>query len=211
MTETVWKGPEPLSTFLVSIDSVKEYEENERLHDEKNMAAICTSLDVHGQMRPLVVYQNEVFAGNGRLAAMKRLGWTHVAIVDVSDVFTSRAQARAFAVADNRTGELSRWHHERLARAVGSLPAEMRPWTGFDDVEFSVLVAADQGWKKKAAKSQDEDATKSHGHHDGVVIRTSSPDAIKVIRAAIGHVRSTEGADVSDGRAIELICAEVMS
>ena len=53
---------------------------NARLHGEENLAAIVGSLKRFGQAEPLVVQKptGRVIGGNGRLVAMKKLGWTGV-------------------------------------------------------------------------------------------------------------------------------------
>ena len=78
---------------------------NPRQHDERNLQAICDSMTRFGQRLPLVVQREGmvVRAGNGRLEAARRMGWTHVAAVVVNE---SDAEAAAFALADNRTAEL---------------------------------------------------------------------------------------------------------
>ena len=69
-----------------------------------------------------------VRAGNGRLMAAKALGWTHLAalIVDETEV-----EAVAFAIADNRTSDLSTFDDEALAKLLQSLPEDILSVTGF--------------------------------------------------------------------------------
>ena len=51
---------------------------NARAHNERNLAAIRDSLLRFQQAEPLVVQKStgRVIGGNGRLAAMRELGWT---------------------------------------------------------------------------------------------------------------------------------------
>ena len=122
-----------MQLFNVPIASLLADPENARKHSTKNIAAIKGSLSTFGQQRPLVVWDNVVIAGNGTLAAAKELGWTHIAISRVPFDWTYD-QARAYALADNRTAELAEWDAERLADQLIELDAvgyEVSDW-GFD-------------------------------------------------------------------------------
>jgi ParB-like chromosome segregation protein Spo0J/ABC-type ATPase involved in cell division/GNAT superfamily N-acetyltransferase len=97
----------------VPIDSVTQDPHNARRHPEKNLDAIRSSLTRFGQQKPIVVDgRGVIVAGNGTHAAAKALGWTHVNVVRTALV---GKEALAFALADNRTGELARWDDQVLA------------------------------------------------------------------------------------------------
>src|SRR5262249_52481740 len=72
-----------LAIKRVLIDSLHLDPANARLHPETNLDAITASLRRFGQAEPLVVQAGtgRVIAGNGRLIAMKKLGWTEADIV----------------------------------------------------------------------------------------------------------------------------------
>lgn len=111
---------------------------NPRRHDDRNLAAITESLRRFGQLKPIVCRPLEdgalqVVAGHGTLAAATALGWEQIRawIAPMTDV-----EARAFAVQDNRTTDLSTWDPGKLLdivrdNQVGSL--------GFSDDEISKL------------------------------------------------------------------------
>jgi DNA modification methylase len=91
---------------------------NARKHDDKNLEAIKGSLTQFGQRKPIVIgAENVVVAGNGTLAAAKALGWTQIDVVRVPEDWTPD-QAKAFALADNRTAELASWDEMVLAAQV---------------------------------------------------------------------------------------------
>ena len=117
---------------------------NVRKHPTRNLEAIRGSLAKFGQRKPIVVQKEGmvVRAGNGTLEAAKALGWEHIAalVVDENDV-----QATAFAIADNRTGELAEWDYQELGVQLEALQNE-----GFDlgelgwaDFEVGPLLAAE--------------------------------------------------------------------
>ena len=106
----------------VKIDSLQLDPENARRHSERNIDAIKGSLEAFGQRRPIVVYEGIVIAGNGTLEAAKTLNWSEIEIVRCPPEWTHE-QARAFALADNRTSELGIWDHQLLADQLLELDA----------------------------------------------------------------------------------------
>ena len=80
----------------VDLESLNADSGNARAHGEKNMAAIRGSLAKFGQVEPLVVQKssNTVIGGNGRLAAMRELGWSDCDVV-YADVDNTQAAALA--------------------------------------------------------------------------------------------------------------------
>ena len=115
---------------MVSVEGLTPDPENARRHDDRNLDAIAGSLRAFGQRRPLVVFGSTVIAGNGTLEAAKSLGWTEVAITRVPRDWTIE-QARAYALADNRTAELATWDTKVLADQLVDLDA-----VGWDVSEF---------------------------------------------------------------------------
>lgn len=104
---------------------------NARKHDDKNLEAIKGSLTQFGQRKPIVIGAgNVVVAGNGTLAAAKALGWSEIEVVRVPEDWTPD-QAKAFALADNRTAELAEWDEQILASQVLELSE-----AGFAVAEF---------------------------------------------------------------------------
>lgn len=113
---------------------------NARLHDRRNVAAIKASLERFGQTRPLVVTEDlTVIAGNGTLAAMAELGWKEAVVTRVP--FATAEEARAFALADNKTAELAQWNAPVLLEALESLALEGWPIEelGFEPQDLAAL------------------------------------------------------------------------
>jgi len=107
-----------------------------------NVERIAGSLAQYGQRKPIVVNRNEankVEAGNGTLQAARSLGWTHVAAVLVED---EPSVAIGFAIADNRTAELSQWDYEALQALMGSLDPDLELVTGFEGDELEEMLRA---------------------------------------------------------------------
>ena len=122
----------PLATLVADPD-------NARSHPQKNLDAIKGSLAKFKQVEPLVVNKRTglVIGGNGRLAAMRDLGWTEA---DVTEVDLDNTQAAALAIALNRTAETAEWEMEQLGTTLQALRED-----GFDlaDIGFDLDDMAD--------------------------------------------------------------------
>lgn len=125
-----------MTVETVHITSLTRDPENARKHSKKNIDAIAGSLATFGQRRPLVVWDNIIIAGNGTLEAALSLGWKDIQITRVPPDWTHE-QARAYALADNRTAELAEWDAEILANQLIELDAvgyEIGDW-GFESLQ----------------------------------------------------------------------------
>jgi ParB-like chromosome segregation protein Spo0J len=114
---------------------------NARTHDEKNISAIIASLRRFGQQHPIVIDSSGVVrAGNGRLEAAVRLGWTEIDCV-VTDLKGS--DAIAYAIADNRTSELAGWDDDVLAAQLQGLVTDdeaLLEAAGFSEDDLAALL-----------------------------------------------------------------------
>jgi ParB-like chromosome segregation protein Spo0J len=90
------------------------------------------------QQKPIVVDGKGVIrAGNGTYAAARALGWTHIQIVR-SDL--AGPDAVAYAIADNRTTDLSAWDKDSLAQQWAALDKELQQIAGFDEAEMQAVL-----------------------------------------------------------------------
>lgn len=111
---------------------------NARKHSDANLSAIAESLKQFGQRKPIVITaENVVVAGNGTFQAACGLGFTHVDVVRVPMDWSAN-QVKAFALADNRTGELAEWNSEILLEQLFELETSGFEVSvmGFDGVAF---------------------------------------------------------------------------
>jgi hypothetical protein len=89
------------------------------------MDALRSSLATFGQRKAIVIWRRPaeggdvvgagemiVLCGNGTYRAACELGWDSIAATEFEG---NEIQARAYAIVDNRSSELSTWHPERLA------------------------------------------------------------------------------------------------
>lgn len=124
------------------IDTLQLDSKNARMHDAVNLDAITRSLEKFGQRKPIVVNQEgKVVAGNGTLLAAKKLDWEEIAVVVLPKTWSEEEQ-QAYAIADNRTNELSRWDNEQLLDTIESLPDDLVLAAGFTQENLDALVKA---------------------------------------------------------------------
>lgn len=113
---------------------------NVRKHDERSIEAIADSLTSFGQQKPIVITaKNVVIAGNGTLQAAKKLDWAEIAAVRLPDEW-SKSQVEAYAIADNRTADLSEWDIDNLVEQLGAFDDTMATQTGFSSAEMADLL-----------------------------------------------------------------------
>ena len=123
----------PLAEHIVQapVSSLKLPDRQIRHHSERQVNALAASISEFGFVMPILVdRENVVIAGSGRVMAARVLGMEQVPCVLASDL--NEAQARAYAIADNRLGELSSWDAEKLSRLLGSVE-------GQGDIDMSLL------------------------------------------------------------------------
>ncbi len=142
------KGPRPtyiepwLYPLVMDIKDLVHDPENVREHDADNLEAIMQSLQGFGQQKPIVINEEgRVIAGNGTLSAALELGWEYIAVVKSR---LTGNNATAYAIADNRTTDLSVFDEKRLAKQLKRLQEDVdidHLLTGFSDDDITELVA----------------------------------------------------------------------
>jgi DNA modification methylase len=112
----------PLTVRRVPIGSLSLDPSNARVHGEENLDAIRASLKRFGQAEPLVVQARtrRVIGGNGRLVAMRTLGWTEC---DVVELEVDDLTATSLGIALNRSAELAAWDTPTLTKLLDELRA----------------------------------------------------------------------------------------
>lgn len=121
----VWHGNEDLRPLLVPIASLKLDADNARRHPIDNQEKLSASLKTFTQQKPIVTdARGVVYAGNGTIEELRKLGWTHIART-VSNL--PPAKLRAFALADNITSDSAGWDPEVFHRQLEDLEG-----VGFD-------------------------------------------------------------------------------
>ena len=155
-----------MSKIFRAIDSLKFDPANARKHDERNIKAIMDSLKMHGQRKPVVLYSDMIVAGNGTVAAAKRLGWSEVWVNN--DPFKNLKEAKAYALQDNRTAELAAWDDVVLGETLTELQEAGFDieQIGFNDSELNSIINKESELIKEinGSKEYSEEAFQDFEH-----------------------------------------------
>lgn len=124
---------EDLSALAVDISLLVPDPANARTHNTKNIEAIKASMTKFGQRQPIVIQKDGMIvrAGNGRLQAAKELGWRKIAALVIDD---DNITATAYAIADNRSGELAEWDEDALEKILRELDDDLQIGWNKDDL-----------------------------------------------------------------------------
>lgn len=120
-----------LQIEYVGIDSIQPYENNARSHGKEDVKAIVKSIEEFGFNDPIGVWNNQIVEGHGRLLAAKELGMKEVPIIRLDEL--TDEQRKAYALAHNKTAELSDWDFDVLA-------SELQEITDIDMTEFGFFI-----------------------------------------------------------------------
>ena len=89
----------------VSLEKLRPYERNAKIHDENQVEKIAESIKEFGFISPcLIDEENNIIAGHGRIMAAKKLGLETVPCVYIEGL--TEAQRRAYILADNKLTEM---------------------------------------------------------------------------------------------------------
>lgn len=123
------------------------YENNAKLHPERQVEMIANSIREFGFQQPVVIDKNNVVViGHGRLMASERLGLAEIPCVRVADL--TEEQIRALRLADNKVAE-SGWSENLLNIELGEI-------TGIDMTEFGFDLNLNVGFENDEDDDGDE-------------------------------------------------------
>ena len=114
------------------VDGLKPYDRNARKHTDKDVQTIVNSIKEFGFNDPIGVWgdENLIVEGHGRLQAAKKLGMKTVPCIHLDHM--SDEQRRAYALAHNKTAELSSWLDDILAGELADISNIDMGEFGFD-------------------------------------------------------------------------------
>jgi ParB-like chromosome segregation protein Spo0J len=207
-----------------SIDRPIPYARNARKISLTAVEKVAASIKEFGWRQPIVVdAEGVVVVGHARLEAAKKLGLDTVPVHIATDL--TKAQIKAYRLADNRTGQETQWDFELLAIELGELKDELDfdlDLTGFDDTEVSELLADGSFPDSALDDSEDEKPQPSSKDKLNRAEAPSGDDGDKVnlaltkeqhesIGSAIFRLRDREKKNISDGEALVLICGHYLT
>lgn len=122
-----------LQIEYISVDDLVPYENNARKHAEADVDAIAASIKEFGFDDPVGVWsdRNLIVEGHGRVLAAKKIGMQKVPIVRLDHL--TDEQRRAYALAHNKTAELSAWNFDVLDEELAQIFEIDMTTFGFED------------------------------------------------------------------------------
>ena len=105
----------------IAVDALQPYGRNARKHGEEDVQAIVESIKEFGFNDPIGLWsdKNIIVEGHGRLLAAKLLNMEYVPCIRLDHL--TDEQRRGYALAHNKTAELSRWDDGMLDIELGDI------------------------------------------------------------------------------------------
>jgi hypothetical protein len=122
----------------IPIGELTPNKKNARAHHADDIQCIKNSIEQFGMCDPIGVWgdDNIIVEGQGRLQALKELGYTEVPTIRLD--FLSDEERRAYGIAHNKTAENSSWNFENLNAEMSDLSVD------FDFSNFG-FISSDDG------------------------------------------------------------------
>jgi DNA modification methylase len=125
-----------------SIDKLIPHARNARTHSPEQIDQIAASIREWGWTNPVLVSEDgTIIAGHGRVLGAKKLGLAEAPVMVAAG--WSKAQIKAYAIADNKLALNAGWDEAMLALEIADLQ-ELGfdvPLIGFTDAEIAALGA----------------------------------------------------------------------
>jgi DNA modification methylase len=134
------KTEQAMKVQLRDISTITPYAQNPRVNSHA-VDAVAASIREFGFMQPIVVDKDDVIiVGHTRYLAAIKLGLRKVPVLVALDL--TPEQAKAYRIADNKTGELADWDDDRLAQELAELQGLDfdLDLLGFSEVELDKLL-----------------------------------------------------------------------
>lgn len=139
---------EQLNIVYLSLDELEPYEKNARKHQDKDIKTIVESIKQFGMNDPIGIWSdhNVIVEGHGRAMACKQLGIDKVPCIRLDHL--TDEQRRAYALAHNKTAEMSEWDLDILPEELGNI-------SEFDMADFGFDMDFNMGEEPSEVKEDD--------------------------------------------------------
>lgn len=126
-----------LKIEYLKIGDLTPYENNARKHEKADLQTIENSIKEFGMIDPIGIWgdKNIIVEGHGRLLALKELGYSEAPCIRLDHL--TDEQRKAYALAHNKTAEMSDWDFDKLELELSHLEEigmDMSDF-GFDELE----------------------------------------------------------------------------
>jgi hypothetical protein len=217
------ESAEPTAVIeVLPIDQVRPDPRNRRKHNRRGLDALKAALERFGQVTPITIDRDGVIRkGNGTHQALVELGKGTVRCIRVD---LDPDEAAAYAIADNRTGELSDWDFEGLAEELKGFRDRGISFEGLGWADFELEPLLEAEWRPPAVEDGPEtdpatdpapppfgDSAPYDGPELGRAV-VLTVEQRETIDAAIARVRESEGdPEIAEGRCLELVCGDYLA
>lgn len=187
---------------VVPINQVRPNTWNPKEEDTEEYRKVVKAINVLGQRKPIVVRENkgfEIIDGEQRYRACKELEFSQVLIYNEGVV--PDEDAKAMTIWYQVQAPFDRVEEAFLVSELAGLDVEL-PYLEREIEELRAL--ADFDWES----FQPDEGEVVETTTLGIIVTLEQRD---VILRAIGVLREQEEDSISDGRALELICAEFLA
>ena len=125
----------------VPVADLIPYARNARTHSDAHVAQVAASIREFGFLNPVLMDgENGIIAGHARVMAAQKLGLTAVPAIEVANL--TKAQKRAYILADNKLALNAGWDIEMLSLELKELQADFKlDVIGFNPDELADLLA----------------------------------------------------------------------
>ena len=125
-----------LKIEYLPLEALTPYERNARKHEAADVQTIKNSIIDFEMCDPIGIwgYKNIIVEGHGRMLALKELGRTHAPCIRLDHL--NDEQRRAYALAHNKTAEMSEWDFDNVEAEIANIEIDMTRF-GFEDDDKS--------------------------------------------------------------------------
>jgi ParB/RepB/Spo0J family partition protein len=147
---------------ILKLNDIKPYHKNPRKNDAA-VDKVANSIEQYGFQQPIVVDKDMVIvAGHTRYKAAKKLSLLEVPVVIAAEL--TEAQAMAYRLADNKTGEYAKWDDALLTQELRDLLDDTKSinivsyMSAFSELEIDKLLNGDDYTKdiEEIAKQRED-------------------------------------------------------
>ena len=121
-----------LKIEYLPLDALTPYDRNARKHEAADVETIKNSIRAFDMCDPIGIWgdKNIIVEGHGRLMALKQLGHTQAPCIRLDHL--TDEQRRAYALAHNKTAEMSEWDFDKVESELAALEMDMAQF-GFEN------------------------------------------------------------------------------
>jgi len=216
--------------YQIKLNALVPIEGNPRTIDEASLGRLATLIREHTValadwnssdgfrlVTTLTINRNgnRIVGGHQRIKALQMLGqdWIHKADITLVDIPPESAHEKALCIALNSEDASGQWNYEGLAGMLEEINTDgfELDLTGLAPHTFEPLLAAD--WQPPAVDpdyNPDPMVAPGGDIPMGESVKLTQEQR-EVFERAVGVVRAEGGADLSEGRCLELVCGDYLA